>query len=127
MIKNGEFLINISRQVKLSKEDIDDIMAAALEGGITYWCKRAEVVGNYLGDYASEQISRGGILKLYDSENDDIYELTLDKFINGFAIAFRNGFDNSWTDGDKVDTCQIDSADADTIVQLALFGEVIFG
>lgn len=29
----------------VSDEDIDDIMSAALDGGITYWCRRAEVVG----------------------------------------------------------------------------------
>ena len=43
-------------------------MATALDGGITYWCNKAEVIGGYLGEYASDQISRGGKLKLYDYE-----------------------------------------------------------
>ena len=29
--------------VRISTEDIDDIVTTALEGGICYWCKRAEV------------------------------------------------------------------------------------
>ena len=63
----------------ISDEDIDEIMSAALAGGITYWCGRAKVVGEYLGEYASEQISRGGVLKLYDIEEPKaVYELTLD-------------------------------------------------
>ena len=63
----------------ISDEDIDEIMSAALDGGITYWCGRAKVVGEYLGEYASEQISRDGVLKLYDIEEPKaVYELTLD-------------------------------------------------
>lgn len=122
-----EFTIDVSREVKLTKENIDDIMASALEGGITYWCKKAVVVDDYLGEYASEQISRGGTLRLYDSEEDEVYELTLEKFLNGFALACRKGYGEDWIDGIDVDTCQIDAIGADTIVQLALFGEVQFG
>ena len=34
--------------VRISTEDIDDIVTTALEGGICYWCRRAEVKGKYL-------------------------------------------------------------------------------
>ena len=64
-------------------------MCTALEGGINYWCCKAEVVGEYLGEYASEQISRGGELKLYDAEEDEVYTLTLDKLLKG--IISRQG------------------------------------
>ena len=29
--------------VRISTEDIDDIVTTALEGGICYWCRRSEV------------------------------------------------------------------------------------
>ena len=64
--------IEATLKIDITTEDIDDIMCSALEGGITYWCCRAEVVGDYLGDFASEQISRGGTLLLHDAEEDDI-------------------------------------------------------
>ena len=32
--------------VRISTEDIDDIVTTALEGGICYWCRRAEVKGS---------------------------------------------------------------------------------
>ena len=57
--------------VRISTEDIDDIVTTALEGGICYWCRRAEVKGKYLGEFASEQISRGGVLVLHDSERTE--------------------------------------------------------
>ena len=35
-------VLNVSFAVVVTPEDIDDIMCAALEGGITYWCNRAK-------------------------------------------------------------------------------------
>lgn len=123
------FEIEVKRNVNVTEEDIDDIMCSALEGGITYWCYKAKVVGDYLGEYASEQISRGGALKLYDCENGDIHELTLEKLLNGIKLAINGNYyaDYEWHYGDKLDTCQVDADVADVIVQLALFQEVIYG
>ena len=123
------FNIEVIRNVNVTEEDIDDIMCSALEGGITYWCYKAKVVGDYLGEYASEQISRGGALKLYDSENGDIHDLTLEKLLNGIKLAINGNYyaDYEWCYGDKLDTCQVDAEVADCIVQLALFGEVVYG
>ena len=75
--------IKIEIEVVVTGENIDDILATALEGGINYWCDRAEVVGDYLGDFASEQISRGGQLKLFDFEAEEVYLLTKEKLIDG--------------------------------------------
>ena len=111
----------------VSDEDIDDIMSAALDGGITYWCCKAEVVGEYLGDYASEQISRGGTLKLYDIEDGTISELTLDKFLVGLRLWIENERSFALTDAGRLDVGQIDALAADTIIQYALFNDVVFG
>lgn len=120
----GQAVINF----KLTEEDIDDIMDAALYG-INYWCSEAEIVGERLGDYASDQISRGGTLKMYDAESDDIWELTLEKFLKGFKLWVANGDDEYGalqSDG-SVDTGEIDSVMADMIIQYALFDEIVFG
>ena len=105
-------------------------MCSALEGGITYWCWKAEVVGDeYLGEFASEQISRGGALKLYDSESGDKYWLDRDKLLKGIKKAYEEGYyaDYEWCDGKTIDCCQVDAEVADAIVQLALFDDVIYG
>lgn len=111
----------------VSDEDIDDIMSAALDGGITYWCGRAEVVGEYLGEYASEQISRGGTLRLYDVEDGTVSELTLDKFLNGLRLWIENERTFELTNAGRLDVGQIDALAADAIIQYALFNNVIFG
>ena len=112
----------------VSGDDIDDIMSAALDGGITYWCGKAEVVGEYLGEYASEQISRGGTLKLYDIEDPKtVYELTLDKFLNGLRLWIENERAFTLTEAGRLDVGQIDAAAADTIIQYALFCDIVYG
>ena len=114
---------------KLNMQDIDDIMACALEGSINYWCKEAKVIGEYLGEYASEQISRGGILELYDTEDDEVYLFDIKKFIQGFEAWVENGYDynGAVSANGKVDTSLIDAGDADTIIQFALFDEIVYG
>ena len=72
MEKKQTFSVHTERDVKLTVEDIDDIMVAALEGGINYWCSEAEVVEERrCADWGHEQIARGGALVLHDVEDID--------------------------------------------------------
>lgn len=132
-LKNGRaihkpdktFYLTAKIHFRVSSRDIDDIMASALEGGITGWCCRAEVVGEYLGEYASDQISRGGSLILYDAETDDKWELTLDKFLNGLKMYIEEG-GTECVKAEEIDTTEIDAAAADSIIQYGIFGELTF-
>lgn len=120
--------------VYLTQQDIDDIMVSAFEGGINYWCRRVVVQGDYLGKYASEQISRGGKLAIWLDEpfEDDktCYVLDRDKFLAGFKLWIESDGDSynaiDHSDG-SIDCGQIDAVCADEIIQYALFGEVVFG
>lgn len=134
MSEEKVFNVHAEINVRLEQQDIDDIMVSALEGGINYWCRRVVVQGNYLGEYASEQISRGGKLAVWleESFEDDktCYVLDLDKFLAGFKLWLQSGLDSydavDFSDG-SVDCGQIDAGCADEIIQYALFGEIIFG
>ena len=141
MLNNGKsemsekkFEVFAQIRAALTQQDIDDIMVSALEGGINYWCKRVVVQGDYLGEYASEQISRGGRLAVWLEEpfEDDksCYILDLDKFLVGFKMWLENAHANcdviDNVDG-SVDCGQIDATCADEIVQHALFGDLVFG
>ena len=131
-----EKTFDVSAQIKihLTQQDVDDIMVSALEGGICYWCDRVTVEGEYLGEYASEQISRGGMLKVhvtepFDDQDTEWYELGIEKFTQGFRLWLENSGDSYGAvscDG-KVDCGEIDAECADAIIQYALFGEIIFG
>ena len=124
-------VLKLELEVVVTQEDIDDIMAGALEGGINYWCGEAEVVGNYLGEYASEQISRGGQLILSDIEEDETYTLDREKFMKGLKMYFEKPhpynileeIDNKL----RIDTCNADDTVCDMIIQYALFDDIVFG
>ena len=127
-MSDKKFTVRLEIEVNLSEQDIDDIMVGALEGGINYWCGKAEVVGEYLGECGSEQIARGGTLLLHDAESNKKWELTREKFLNGFALWLANGGDEYHAvSGGEVDCCNIDAGCADSIIQYALFGEEVFG
>lgn len=124
-----EYDLTVEVHVKLTEEDIDDIMVAALEGGVNYWCSEAEVIEEKrVADWGHEQIARGGVLILHDIETDDKYDLNLEKFISGVKLWISEGyaFDSGAIDNGTIDCCQVDAIQADNIVQLALFGEIVF-
>lgn len=120
------FEVEAAVRIRISDRTVDDIMVTALEGGISYWCGAARVVGRRLGADASEQISRGGTLMLYDAESSDKWELTLDKFLQGVRRWVENDDGiGALVDG-ELDASEVDANAADVIVQYALFGQLVF-
>lgn len=124
--------VDITANVVITAEDIDDIMSSALESGISYWCSRAIVVGKYYGDCASEQISRGGILILLDGISGEPLKLTQENFMAGLTKYLENSLhpDTLYTgpNGEWLINCgQIDGPAADMIIQLAVFGTIYYG
>lgn len=120
------FEVEAEVKIRISGKTIDDIMDTALEGGITYWCDAVKVVGDHLGKYAHEQISRGGTLMLYDAESSDKWGLTLDKFLQGVRRWVENDDGISALVDGELDASEVDANAADVIVQYALFGQLVF-
>lgn len=114
-----------SQKVTVMDEDIDDIMDSAM-AGCTYWCSSAEPVGDYCGDYASEQISRGGILRFFPIDDSPV-DLNKEKFRDGLCRWFASTEHASRAiDVNMVNPGMIDADDADSILQFALFGELVY-
>jgi hypothetical protein len=109
----------------ITQDMVDDILVAAFEGGINYWCRIIEVVGGdyHGGKYASDVISRGGAIHFFTFEEEEPPEvLTLKKFIDGF----KQYCERVGKDPERVYDNH-DAGVADMIVQYALFGKVIYG
>jgi hypothetical protein len=117
--------------VEVSAEDIDNLVSAAFEGGITYWCCQAKpYVDTWPNEveYVSQCLSRGYDIALYDAEDvcDDgspsEYILTLPAMIRGIEkYCDLHGVSFS-------DLCEdYDGEAADCIVQYALFGKLVYG
>ena len=93
------------------------------------WCSEVNVVGRYLGEYASDQISRGGELELYEIEEETYRSLTLENFKTGLlkylsedCMPVARRYDGTW----GVDPGMIDEIAADEIIQYALFEEIVY-
>lgn len=119
--------ITIAHEIIVRDDDIDDLMVGALEGGITYWCDNAEVIGEYLGTYGSEQISRGGRLLLHDFEGENQYVLNREKFLNGLRLFLEHSYVGNYLAGNGLDCGEFDAIACDMVIQYALFGDVIYG
>lgn len=125
-----DFILKITAEIVITQEDVDDIMSTALDSSILQcWCSEVNVVGRYLGEYASEQISRGGELELYEIEEETYRSLTLENFKTGLLKYFSEDYmpvsrryDGTW----GVDPGMIDEVAADEIIQYALFEEIVY-
>jgi hypothetical protein len=73
----------------------------------------------YLGEFASEQISRGGVLVLHDSVDGKKRELNKEKLLSGVKQYLE--------DEDKPYNILVDATVADMIIQYAIFDDIIYG
>lgn len=56
-----DFILKITAEIVITQEDVDDIMSTALDSSMLQcWCSEVNVVGRYLGEYASDQIRSAG-------------------------------------------------------------------
>lgn len=122
------YAVSVIQEVNVTSQDIDDIMATALEGGISHWCGKVTVSERRQGKCASDEISHYGTLVLHDIETNAKWELTLDKFLRGLELAIEQGagIGIRTANGSLYVSDIGDGEVADVIVQLALFGKVVF-
>jgi hypothetical protein len=118
-------MITPNKKYEISSEEISDLMVGALEGGINYWCWRAEINDPDKYDnetLASDVIGLGGSLTLYDTDSSDQWELTQEKFLKGVEKTMEWGEFESIED---MMECS-DSETSDVLIQFAIFDEIVF-
>lgn len=116
--------MEIEIKIKVTEEDIDDICCTAFEGGINYWVDYVKYTSD---DYASEYVAKGGSITMYGFDDDEEFRLDRNVILNGIEKYISEfGSENLISDG-KIETYNIDAEIADCIVQLGLFGEIVYG
>ncbi len=121
----------------ITDELIDDTLTTALEGGINYWAANAtpdhwpDVESTLFpgeAPWASEVLTKGADLLItlhreLGEPEPQVERLTKAKMIKGIrAFCTRRKITPSALEDDPVD-----AEGADCIVQLALFGEIVYG
>ena len=111
-----------------------DIFTTALEGGINYWCQCSAY-------HWSNEDLRGFYADVEDVEDEDEdgncrqYFIDRSVIAKGYRLATTDYAERiSWSSGDNPPLVitdetdwDFDALDADVIVQLGLFGDVVYG
>lgn len=116
--------VNVELTFTLTNDDIESIMRMALKGGVKHWCRNVELAIGWTDCPLHEQLPRYGTLRFYDVD-DNVHNLTLEKFLAGFRLFYVNGGDVERKAEGLIDIRDIGKSEADAIVQYALFGKII--
>lgn len=137
-LTNDDVIATVMIKQDITREFINDLMCTAFDsayGGCLYWIADSTVhlngksgyIGESVGvDYYHDVIAAGGSMTLYVNEEwedgVDNYTLTMDKVIEGIQ---------KYAMFPRVHLAQLiedhDATDADCIVQLGLWKEIIYG
>lgn len=111
----------VRRSVELTEEDLDNIVDSAINW-CAYWCDLLEYGKEPTSKVTamSEALSHGGTLVFHIDEpfeegGKTKFELTTDKLLTSLEYF------------DQYDLEDVDGPMADSILQYALFGEVVYG
>lgn len=123
---------SVTPTFKFSDEDILDIISSAVydigywacidNDANEWWDARSELPkGSTFEDLMYHILKKGEKVIIFDVEDeDDSWDLTLDKLLNGIKLTIENGYWNG-----KID--DIDGEVGDIIFQHALFNEIVYG
>jgi len=130
-----KFKVSIEQTHEFTSEDINDLLCTAFYGNPNFYGGGKKVKGEFVGvsdEDASkivdsyEVLTCGGIVIVYliaeDDDEKERWELTLDMFLKGIA---RYCLENNENLSDLLDNH--DACTADSIVQYALFDEIVYG
>jgi hypothetical protein len=120
---------------KLNTQKAADIVTTAFEGGINYWCQSASYTNDDLASdirsrndgypaYAEPEYWEGGGMLVEEDEDGTQTLLSLDKLneaLENPELPMSAAMRILQGDGSA------DAKDADLIVQVALFGKVVYG
>ena len=106
----------ITQKRTITEEDVNGVIDSAFYSGIGYWCDelRYDKEPDTEVSAMSEALTKGAIIGIHDSEEDEWHSLELDKVLQAIA-------------DEQVDFDDYDALVGDAVVQRAIFGEVVYG
>ena len=127
-----------NKMIKITEEDICDIICAALEGGIGYWAcldnrdnvwHSDENKHKFYSEIAADILLHDGAIRFLDAEDHLTVQgtITFEKLINGIRMYLAENQDVVDFENLYIDTSNIDCEAADMIFQYAMFGDIVYG
>lgn len=114
----------VKADIPIPADFIGDIFVTAIEGGINYWAHIEELERNDAGDYITATVCDAEDYEIFSfTESHKITYMTL---VKGIEKSFEKDMHYCEYLLEK-DAGMIDAEGADCIVQLGLFGEIVYG
>ena len=123
----------INRTVEISDELIEDILCGAFEGGITYWAnnvschdnKDMKKVGGWKHEYLTKTKKKNAKLIIHTIEGGQV-AMSKKSIID--TLQKMDNPENGYTKAlGRILNETYDADDSDIVVQMACFGEVVYG
>ena len=123
----------INRRLEISDELIEDILCSAFEGGISYWaenvsCKDREdmkKVGGWKHEYLTKTKKKDAVMYIHTVEGGKV-KITKSLILE--ALQEMDKPENKCTKAlGRILDETYDAWDADIVVQMACFGQVVYG
>ena len=123
----------INRTVEISDELIEDILCGAFEGGITYWAnnvschdnKDMKKVGGWKHEYLTKTKKKDAKLIIHTIEGGQV-AMSKKSIID--TLQKMDNPENGYTKAlGRILNETYDADDSDIVVQMACFGEVVYG
>ena len=123
----------INRTVEISDELIEDILCGAFEGGITYWANNISChdnedmkkVGGWKHEYLTKTKKKDAKLIIHTIEGGQV---TMSKKSIIDTLQKMDNPENGYTKAlGRILNETYDAEDSDIVVQMACFGEVVYG
>ncbi len=121
--------LSITRNVIVTKQDIDDIVFTALDDGCRYWVRLLHLgsKGASFSKPIHKAISEGKSIFFVEDEGGMTHELYEGNLLLGLKEYLQHYDSNAVIRKRGIDTSYLDADQADIIIQLAVFGEVRYG
>ena len=95
-------------------------------GGITYWCDKIRTTeGKSIRLWTSDYKPNPQDFKLHCDQTDEWHTVSLHELATAYQTALNQGLKHCGTYSINLD--DPDACFGDTIIQLAVFGELVFG
>lgn len=127
--RNDEMEITINTQIKLDTVDLWEAIWGSDGSGIVYWCpvirdENGEGVSLWVEDENGDLKGNPQTLKMLDVE-DNWHVVTVDQMVKGYELARQQGLTHCGSY--PLDHEDSDSCFGDVVLQLAIFGEMVYG
>ena len=124
----------INRRLEISDELIENVLAEAFMGGIVYWadnisCEDREdmlKVGGWKHEYLTKTKKKNAVMYIHDGETEKKHAITKKSIIDALQKMDNPKYKHTRALKEIIAETY-DAGDADCVLQMACFGEVIYG